>query len=80
MSKRLASFHGPSTPTSSPVQFKQPPTTPSSPSRNTESTYHRKVRTLLQEVRTITRTWDELVKVDGLKAVTNLTDARTDLE
>jgi hypothetical protein len=73
---RLASFRGPSTPSASPVQSKQP----SSPSRITESTYHRKLRTLLQELRSITQTWDDLVLVDGLKAATNLVDTRTDLE
>lgn len=75
---RLASFKGPSTPTSSPVQAKQPAT--SSPSRLIESTYHRKVRTLLQELRAVTETWDDIVLIDGLKAAKSLVDARTDLE
>ncbi|KAI5124337.1 hypothetical protein M0805_008944 [Coniferiporia weirii] len=79
MSKRLASFNGPSTPTSSPVQVRKQTNVPPLPSRPTESTYHRKVRVLLQETRGLARTWDELVKIDGLKAVTALTDARTDL-
>jgi len=70
---RLASFRGPSTPSASPVQS-------SSPSRVTESTYHRKVRTLLQELCSITQTWDDLVLFDGLKAATSLIDTRTDLE
>ncbi|KAH9842852.1 uncharacterized protein C8Q71DRAFT_224381 [Rhodofomes roseus] len=76
---RLASFKGPSTPTSSPVRAKEP-TTPSSPSRLAESTYHRKVRTLLQEMRTVTDTWEDIVIFDGLKAVKSLVDARTDLD
>jgi hypothetical protein len=76
---RLASFRGPSTPSATPVQSRQP-SSPSSPLRLTESTYHRKVRTLLQELRFITQTWDDLVLVDGLKAATGLVDTRTDLE
>jgi hypothetical protein len=75
---RLASFRGPSTPSSSPAPFKPP--TPASPSRQTESTFHRKTRTLLQELRSITQTWDDLVLIDGLKAARELVDARTDLE
>lgn len=76
---RLASFRGPSTPSSSPAKFK-PPISPASPSRQTESTFHRKTRTILQELRSITETWDDLVLIDGLKAARELVDARTDLE
>lgn len=76
---RLASFRGPSTPSSSPAKFK-PPNSPTSPSRRTESTFHRKTRTLLQELRSITETWDHLVLIDGLKAARELVDTRTDLE
>ena len=79
MSGRLASFRGPSTPSSSPAQHKAP-SIPPSPSRLTESTFHRKTRTLLQELRSITQTWDDLVLIDGLKAAQELVDARTDLE
>lgn len=76
---RLASFRGPSTPSSSPAKFK-PPASPASPSRQTESTFHRKTRTLLQELRSITETWDDLVLIDGLKSARELVDTRTDLE
>ncbi|GBE82368.1 hypothetical protein SCP_0407520 [Sparassis crispa] len=76
---RLASFKGPSTPTSSPVQARQP-VTPISPSRLSESTYHRKLRSLLQELRAVTETWDDIVLVDGLKAAKTLVDARTELD
>jgi hypothetical protein len=76
---RLASFRGPSTPSPSPVQHK-PQNSPASPSRLAESTYHRKTRTLLQELRSITQTWDDLVLIDGLKAAKSLVDTRTDLE
>ncbi|KZT11435.1 uncharacterized protein LAESUDRAFT_710936 [Laetiporus sulphureus 93-53] len=76
---RLASFKGPSTPTSSPVRVKQSQS-PYSPSRPTESTYHRKVRTALQELRTVAETWDDIVLIDGLKAAKSLVDARTDLD
>ncbi|KAF8919670.1 hypothetical protein CPB85DRAFT_820811 [Mucidula mucida] len=79
MSGRLASFRGPSTPTSSPVQQRQP-TTPKSPARATESTYHRKLRTCLQELKGIAETWDDLVLIDGLKAVKSLVDTRTELD
>ncbi|GLB35127.1 hypothetical protein LshimejAT787_0206920 [Lyophyllum shimeji] len=79
MSSRLASFRGPSTPTASPVQVRKVDS-PGSPSRPTESTYHRKTRTLLQELRSIAETWDDLVLVDGLRAAKNLVDARTDLD
>ncbi|KAK0483217.1 hypothetical protein IW261DRAFT_1331597 [Armillaria novae-zelandiae] len=78
MSGRLASFRGPSTPTSSPVQ--RQPTTPKSPVRPTESTYHRKLRACLLELRGITETWDDLVLVDGLKAAKSLVDTRTELD
>ena len=79
MSSRLKSFHGPSTPSSSPAQHKLP-NSPASPSRLTESTFHRKTRTLLRELRSVTETWDELVLIDGLKAAKELVDTRTDLE
>ncbi|KAF7338654.1 hypothetical protein MVEN_02091900 [Mycena venus] len=84
MSSRLASFKGPSTPSSSPVAAKQQPKSPgsgsNSPSRPIESTYHRKTRTALQELRDITETWDDLVLIDGLKAARSLVDTRTDLD
>ncbi|KAJ7445743.1 hypothetical protein B0H11DRAFT_1746419 [Mycena galericulata] len=76
---RLASFRGPSTPSPSPVSAKQPKS-PGSPSRPIESTYHRKLRAALQELRSITETWDDLVLLDGLKAARNLVDTRTDLD
>ncbi|KAG7452854.1 uncharacterized protein BT62DRAFT_879574 [Guyanagaster necrorhizus] len=78
MNGRLASFRGPSTPTSSPVQ--RQPTTPKSPARATETTYHRKLRAGLLELRGITETWDDLVLVDGLKAAKSLVDTRTELD
>ncbi|KAI0093930.1 hypothetical protein BDY19DRAFT_919643 [Irpex rosettiformis] len=82
MSERLASFKGPSTPAPSPSKAKQVkiPRQPQSPARPTESTYHRKLRTLLQELRAVTENWDEIVLVDGLKAAKSLVDARTDLD
>ncbi|TFK25081.1 hypothetical protein FA15DRAFT_756169 [Coprinopsis marcescibilis] len=79
MSARLASFRGPSTPTASPAQHFLPQS-PSSPSRQAESTFHRKVRTLLQELRSISESWDDLVLLDGLKSARILVDARTDLD
>ncbi|KAI0256479.1 hypothetical protein BJV78DRAFT_281827 [Lactifluus subvellereus] len=79
MSARLASFRGPSTPSSSPVKQAQSPRSTQS-AKLTESTYHRKVRALLQELRQACGTWDDLVRKDGLKAVRELIDARTDLD
>ncbi|KAI6117557.1 hypothetical protein EDD16DRAFT_1002727 [Pisolithus croceorrhizus] len=79
MSKRLASFHGPSTPTSSPVSQPRHPGTPASPSRASETTIHRKARTLLQELRSLSHAWDDVVLVDGLNAARTLVDTRTEL-
>ncbi|KAF8636480.1 hypothetical protein AX17_003295 [Amanita inopinata Kibby_2008] len=75
---RLASFRGPSTPSASPVQHK----TPKSPASGSQvdSTFHRKLKACLQELRTLTETWDDIVLLDGLKSIKNLTDTRTDLE
>ncbi|KAF4615496.1 hypothetical protein D9613_002904 [Agrocybe pediades] len=82
MSSRLASFRGPSTPTTSPAAPQKYPNSPASPSRSSppESTYHRKTRTLLQELRSISETWDDLVMIDGLKAARELVNTRTDLD
>ena len=76
---RLASFRGPSTPSASPVQHRQP-NSPVSQSKAAESTFHRKIKAYLLELRTITETGDDLVLLDGLKAIKNLVDTRTDLE
>lgn len=83
MSGRLASFRGPSTPNSSPVSKPKHPgsgTPPASPSRAAESPIHRKIRTLLLELRTTCQKWDDLVLIDGLRAAKQLVDARTSLE
>ncbi|KAJ3850912.1 hypothetical protein EV368DRAFT_44255 [Lentinula lateritia] len=80
MSSRLASFKGPSTPTSSPVQQRQVSSAPPSPARLVESTYHRKLRILLQELKSTTETWDDIVLIDGLKAAKSLVDMRTELD
>ncbi|KIK98821.1 hypothetical protein PAXRUDRAFT_823428 [Paxillus rubicundulus Ve08.2h10] len=80
MSKRLASFKGPSIPTSSPVSQSNQLVIPASPSRVSESTFHRKLRTLLQELRTISQTWDDIVCLDGLRAARTLVDTRTELD
>jgi hypothetical protein len=76
---RLASFRGPSTPSASPVQHRQP-NSPASQSKAVESTFHRKIKAYLLELRAITETWDDLVLLDGLKSIKNLVDTRTDLE
>ena len=81
MSGRLASFKGPSTSNASPV--KQPKSSgkaPASSARSAESTYHRKVRSLLLEIRAVTEIWESIVLVDGLKSAKSLVDTRTDLE
>ncbi|TFK54824.1 hypothetical protein OE88DRAFT_1674122 [Heliocybe sulcata] len=78
---RLASFKGPSTPTSSPVRVKQSSPSPGQPlSKSAESPYHRKVRTAMLDLRTCTSTWDDLVIIDGLRAASSLVDARTELD
>lgn len=82
MSARLASFRGPSTPSSSPVKQARSPTTKSTQAaaKHAESPYHRKVRASLQELRAACHTWDDLVRKDGLRSIRELIDARTDLE
>ncbi|KAG1774299.1 hypothetical protein EV702DRAFT_1180866 [Suillus placidus] len=80
MSKRLASFHGPSTPTSSPISQVKKSVTPASPSRASDVSIHRKFRTLLHELRSIANTWDDIVLVDGLKTARTLVDSRTELD
>jgi hypothetical protein len=81
MAARLASFRGPSTPSSSPVKQAQSPNNKSTQAaKPTESTYHRKVRASLQELQAACHTWDDLVRKDGLRAARELIDARTDLE
>lgn len=77
---RLASFRGPSTPSPAPVHAAKQLNSPASPSRSTESTFHRKIRVHLQELRSISEIWDDLVLIDGVKAAKGLVDARTDLE
>lgn len=79
MSSRLASFKGPSTPTKNPAQPLHPQS-PASPSRQIESTFHRKARTHLQELCSLCETWDDLVIHDGLKYLKLLIDTRTELE
>lgn len=77
---RLASFRGPSTPSKSPAQHRQA-SAPSSPSaRPIDSPFHRKLKTLLKELQSITETWDDLVLIDGAKAAKLLVDSRTELE
>ncbi|KAF7311606.1 Aldo-ket-red domain-containing protein [Mycena kentingensis (nom. inval.)] len=80
MSHRLASFKGPSTPSSSPVPKQTTKSPAASPSRAVESTYHRKTRAALLELRGLTEFWEDLVLLDGLKAARSLVDARTDLD
>lgn len=80
MSKRLASFNGPSTPTASPVRANSKPPTPlQQSSKDTESTFHRRLRSTLLDIRTVTFIWDDLVLRDGLDAAKTLVDTRTDL-
>ncbi|KAF8630381.1 hypothetical protein AX15_002940 [Amanita polypyramis BW_CC] len=76
---RLASFRSPSAPSTSPVQHKAPSSS-EFPSKTVGSTFHRRLRSRLQELRAIAETWDDLVLLDGLKAAKNLVDTRTDLD
>ncbi|KAI0273809.1 hypothetical protein BC834DRAFT_966278 [Gloeopeniophorella convolvens] len=83
MSARLASFRGPSTPSSSPIKPAHSPRSPPPPQNNRpapESPYHRKLRAALRDLRAACDTWDDLVRKDGLRAVADLVDARTDLD
>jgi hypothetical protein len=80
MSKRLVSFNKLSTPTSSPVKPHSKPPTPSQQSpKESESTFHRRLRTTLLEIRSVALTWNDLVIRDGLDAAKALVDTRTDL-
>ncbi|KAF9517511.1 hypothetical protein BS47DRAFT_1290936 [Hydnum rufescens UP504] len=87
MSKRFASFAGPSSPSPTPVKPQpsrpqQGSPAPSSSLRNgnhSETTYHRKLRTTLLEIQSVTMTWNDLVLHDGLRAAKALVDARTEL-
>ena len=55
-------------------------TPPASPGRELESTFHRKIRALLLDIRSICRLWSDIVLHDGLKAAKTLVDTRTELE
>ena len=55
-------------------------TPPPSPGRELESTFHRKIRALLLEIRSICTLWSDIVLHDGLKAARTLVDTRTELE
>lgn len=74
---RLASFKGPSTPSSSPVRAPERPS--SSPSHSFEPTYHRKTRHLLNEFRVAASNWDDLLS-DGQGLLEKLINIRTELE
>ncbi|KAJ8469071.1 hypothetical protein ONZ45_g17017 [Pleurotus djamor] len=45
-----------------------------------ESTYHRKTRSLLLELKNLANTWDDLVLIDGVRSARSLVDTRTELE
>ncbi|KAI0646915.1 hypothetical protein C8Q79DRAFT_907980 [Trametes meyenii] len=79
MSGRLASFRGPSTPSSSPVTARQP-SAPASPSRLSELPHHRTLRSQLLELRNVAYEWEDRVSGQGLKAASSLVDARTELD
>ncbi|KAF9518895.1 hypothetical protein BS47DRAFT_1375223 [Hydnum rufescens UP504] len=87
MSKRLGSFAGPTSPSLTPVKpqpsrKKQGSPDPSPSLRNdnhSETTYHRKLRTTLVEIQSVTMTWNDLVLHDGLRAAKALVGARTEL-
>ncbi|KAH9079190.1 hypothetical protein EDB83DRAFT_2503690 [Lactarius deliciosus] len=72
MSSRLASFRAPSTPSSSPYHH----TRLGPQNRPIIENYALHYRSYGRPV----RTWDDLVRKDGLKAVRELVDARTDLD
>ena len=73
---RLASL----TPSRPPRSSLSPSPSPSSPARPIETTHHRMLKLLLNEVRNLIKTWDELVGIDGLKAGKACVDEVTEME
>ena len=71
---RLASLT-PSRARSSP----SPSPSPSTP-QITETTHHRMLKLLIQELRNVFKTWDELVLIDGMKAAKGCIDEMTEME
>lgn len=92
---RLASLQGPSSPSPNPVRAPRSPAKSPKASRSkevsiydrleanttppTETTYHRKLRTLLLELKAVANSWNDVLLGEGLKAAKGLTDARTEL-
>lgn len=94
MSGRLASFKKASSPSSSPVRpppqsksskntrnaARDKPNKEEDPDLGTiESPFHRKLRSVLLDIRTCANTWDDVVSHTGLRAVRMLVDSRTEL-
>lgn len=75
---RLASFRGPSAP-ASPKSRSTTSNTSSLKADPSISSYHRKFKTLLQDLRSTAENWDDLVLSDGHRGMKALIDARTSL-
>lgn len=58
------------------------PRTPrgATPSRAVETTHHRMIKLIINEFRSVFKTWDELVLVDGVRAGKGCIDAGTEME
>lgn len=50
------------------------------PSRQAETTYHRMVKLIMNELKGLFKTWDELCLVDGVKAGKGCIDEATEME
>lgn len=70
----------PRSPTSSPAPSS--PRTPraGTPARNVETTHHRMIKLVISEFKSVFKTWDELVLIDGVKAGKGCIDAGTEME
>ncbi|ORY20955.1 hypothetical protein BCR39DRAFT_74418 [Naematelia encephala] len=72
---RLASL----TPSRAPSTPPQAVHTPSSPLKGSETTYHRKLRLVIGEIRKVVKSWDELVR-DGIKVGRGCVDSATEMD
>ncbi|EJT98440.1 hypothetical protein DACRYDRAFT_57484 [Dacryopinax primogenitus] len=78
---RLASLHGPSTPSSSPRNVSRGSPVPDSPqAAPIESPFHRKLRSSLRDIAGAIEGWDEMVLGEGLRAVKGVVDNGTALD
>lgn len=85
---RLASLTPSGTPSRSRTGSQSPapspsastPGTPRANTRQIETTHHRMVKLIISELKSLFKTWDELVLVDGMKAGKGCIDEATEME